>query len=146
MLAGSIRNAGIDPAAVCLEISESAVAQNPEVAIRALKALKATGVTLALDDYGTGSSSLSSLKRLPVDLLKIHESFVSPLGEDLAEASLVRAVVELGHALGLSVVAEGVETDIQLAELRSLGCDGAQGFLFGRPLPEAEADALVVPH
>jgi diguanylate cyclase (GGDEF)-like protein len=144
MLAGAIRASGVDPAAVCLEITESAVTLHPEVAMRALERLKMIGVRIAIDDYGTGSSSLTSLKQLPVDTLKIHESFVSDLDGD-PEASLVGAVVELGHALGLNVVAEGVETDTQLAKLRSLGCDGAQGFLFGRPVPDDEAYALLVP-
>ncbi len=145
MLAGAMRASGVDPAALCLEITESAVTLHPEVAMRALERLKMIGVRIAIDDYGTGSSSLTSLKQLPVDTLKIHESFVSDLDGDAEEASLVGAVVELGHALGLDVVAEGVETDTQLAELRSLGCDGAQGFLFGRPVPDDEAYALLVP-
>jgi diguanylate cyclase (GGDEF)-like protein len=143
MLTGAINAASVDPAALCLEIAESSVAHNQEVAIRAFQGLKTTGVCLAIDDYGTGSSSLRSLKRLPLDLLKIHESFVSALDDGREEASIVGAVVELGHALGLSVVAEGVETDTQLAELSSLGCDGAQGFLFGRPASEADTDALL---
>jgi EAL domain-containing protein (putative c-di-GMP-specific phosphodiesterase class I) len=102
-------------------------------------------VKLAIDDFGTGSSSLDSLKRLPVDLLKIHESFVRGLdsGGDGEEASIVGAVVELGHALGMKVGAEGVETDGELAELRELGCDSAQGFLFGRPASVQDADALL---
>jgi len=144
MLGSAINAAGVDPAAVCLEVSESSVAQNGDVATRAFKGLKTTGVRIAIDDYGTGSSSLTNLKRLPIDLLKIHESFVSMLDQDGEDASIVGAVVELGHALGLSVVAEGVETDSQLAELRSLGCDGAQGFLFGQPVTEAEAEAMVL--
>jgi diguanylate cyclase (GGDEF)-like protein len=144
MLGSAMSAAGVDPAAVCLEVSETSVAQNAEVANRAFNALKTTGARIAIDDYGTGSSSLRNLKHLPIDLLKIHESFVSALDQDREDASIVGAVVELGHALGLSVVAEGVETDSQLAELRSLGCDGAQGFLFGRPVTDAEAEALVL--
>jgi EAL domain-containing protein (putative c-di-GMP-specific phosphodiesterase class I) len=83
-----------------------------------------------------GRASLASLRDLPVDTLKLHESFVASLGREPAQAALVGAVVELGHALGLSVVAEGVETDVQLARLRDLGCDGAQGYLFSQPVPE----------
>jgi diguanylate cyclase (GGDEF)-like protein len=145
MLTGAMRATNIDPAALCLEVTETAMMRNPEVATRALHALKTVGVGLAIDDFGTGASSLSSLKCLPVDTLKIHESFVTGLGGDPDDASLVGAVVELGHALGLEVVAEGVETDMQLAELRSLGCDAAQGFLLGRPVPEDEARALLAP-
>ena len=143
LLAGAVRAADIDPAALCLEIAESTIAQNPDIMVRALQGLKTVGVTIAIDDYGTGSASLRNLKRLPLDSLKIHESFVSTLGVDREDSSVVSAVVELGHALGLSVVAEGVETDSQLAELRSIGCDAAQGFLFGRPVPEDEANAML---
>jgi len=144
MLAGAMRASGADPAVLTLEISEEAVTKNPAFAERALQGLKTIGVRVAIDDYGTGSSSLSTLKSLPIDILKIHESFVSGLGEDPDEDSpIVAAVVELGHALGLSVVAEGVETASQLAQLRMLGCDGAQGFLIGRPVPEEDIQALL---
>jgi diguanylate cyclase (GGDEF)-like protein len=146
MLAGVMRSTDVDPGALCLEVSESAITRNPEAAGQALTALKAAGVELAIDDYGTGSSSLRNLKQLPVDALKIHESFVSGLGGDPEDASIVGAVVELGHALGLIVIAEGVETDSQLAELRSLGCDAAQGFLLGRPVTAQEVQALLIPH
>jgi diguanylate cyclase (GGDEF)-like protein len=146
MLAGAIRASEVDPDALCLEVTESAVTQHPEVTIRALQALKAMGLRLTIDDFGSGPSSLSNLKRLPVDTIKLHESVLSGLGTDPGDAPIVGAVVELGHALGLKVVAEGVETDAQLAELRTLGCDGAQGFLFGRPVPEEEVQALLVSH
>jgi diguanylate cyclase (GGDEF)-like protein len=143
MLNGAIRTSRADPAALCLEVTEGAVNHNPEAAARMLQALKAVGVQLAIDDFGTGYSSLTELKSLPIDTIKIHESFVSDLGGDPKEAPLVRAVVELGHALGIAVVAEGVETDAQLARLRELGCDGAQGYLFGAPVSEHEAEALL---
>jgi diguanylate cyclase (GGDEF)-like protein len=139
----AIRSSGADPATLCLEITESAVNGNPEAALRMLEALKTLGVTLAIDDYGTGYSSLSNLRRLPVDWLKIHESFVSELGRGSAEVPIVGAVVDLAHALGLSTIAEGVETNGQLEQLRQLGCDGAQGYLLGRPVPEEETDALL---
>ncbi len=145
-LAGAFRTSEIEPDALCLEITESALTQNPETTIRALQALKAMGLRLAIDDFGMGSSSLADLKRLPIDTIKIHESVVSGLGIDPHESPIVGAVVELGHALGLKVVAEGIETDAQLAELRTLGCDGAQGFLFGRPMPEEELQALLAPN
>jgi diguanylate cyclase (GGDEF)-like protein len=145
MVARAMRASGIDPAALCLEITESAVTAPIGIAARTLQALKEVGVTLAIDDFGTGYSSLTGLKHLPVDTIKIHESFVAGLGSDPEEAPIVAAVVELAHALGLNAVAEGVETETQLAQLPELGCDGAQGFLFGRPVPEDEAHALVVP-
>jgi diguanylate cyclase (GGDEF)-like protein len=143
MLAGAIRAVDVDPAALCLEVSESAVAQNADVAIRAMQGLKTVGASIAIDDYGTGSASLRSLRSLPLDILKLHESFVTTLDGDHADRSVVGAVVELGHALGLTVTAEGVETDAQLGELRSIGCDGVQGFLFGQPVPDEDAEALL---
>jgi diguanylate cyclase (GGDEF)-like protein len=143
MISRAMRASGIDPAALCLEITEAAVTPDIGLVARTLKALHELGVTLAIDDFGTGSSSLAILKRLPVDALKIHESFVADLGTDPDERPLVGAVVELAHALGLTTVAEGVETDLQLAELQELGCDEAQGFLFGRPVPVEEAQALL---
>jgi diguanylate cyclase (GGDEF)-like protein len=143
MLNGAIRTSRADPAALCLEVTEGAVNHNPEAAARMLQALKAVGVQLAIDDYGIGYSSLTELRSLPIDTIKIHESFVRDLDGDPNEAPLVRAVVELGHALGISVVAEGVETDTQLARLREVGCDGAQGYLFGAPVSEHEAEELL---
>ncbi len=131
------------PGALCLEITEDAVMRNLDVATRSLGALKSAGVGIAIDDYGTGATSLTSLKRLPIDTLKIHESFVTGVGSRPEEISIVGAVVELGHALGLHVIAEGVETDAQLANLRSLGCDAAQGYLLGRPMPDQDVEALL---
>ena len=91
-----------------------------------------------------GHSSLQSLRQLPVDMLKIHQSFVTALDAEPDDSAIVGAVVELGHALGLSVIAEGVETDAQLAHLRELGCDGAQGFLFSHPVPEDDVHQLLI--
>jgi diguanylate cyclase (GGDEF)-like protein len=142
-LASAIDTSGIDPRALCLEITESAVMHESDVARQALGRLKATGIKLAIDDYGTGYSSLLSLKRLPVDVIKIHESFVHDLASNSEHASLVHAIVDVAHALGLDTVAEGVETDAQLDQVRRLGCDGAQGFLFGRPVPADAAEALL---
>jgi diguanylate cyclase (GGDEF)-like protein len=145
MVTNAMRHRDVPPGAVWLEVAETAVNRNPEVAQRALQALKSIGVGIAIDDYLTGASSLASLKRLPIDALKIHESFVTGLGNSPGDTSIVGAVVELGHALGLGVVAEGVETDAQLAHLRSLGCDAAQGYLLGRPVPAEDVEALLVP-
>ena len=143
-LARTLDASGNDPAAVCLEITEGALIGDLDVARGLLHRLKATGITLAIDDYGTGNSSLASLRRLPVDAIKIHESFVGELGNEPGDALIVTAIVELAHALGFRTVAEGVETAAQLKQLRHLGCDGAQGFLFGRPAPAEEAEALLV--
>ena len=116
-----------------LEITESALARDPDAVTQTLLELKALGLTLALDDFGTGHSSLTYLRRFPIDTLKIDRSFVMGMLESAEDAAIVRSVVSLGHALGLTVVAEGVEEPGQLAELRALGCDLAQGFLLGRP-------------
>jgi len=137
---------GADPSVLCLELTEATIEHNRELATTTLDALRATGVRLAIDDFGTGYSSLSNLKQLPVDTLKLHESFIGGLGGlggEPSDGAIVGAVVELGHAMGLNVVAEGVETRSQLAQLRHLGCDGAQGFLFSRPVPEDEVYALL---
>jgi len=143
MLTGAMNATTTRPDSLCLEFSEISIAQDTEAALRALHGLKAIGVQLAIDDYGTGSTPLPVLKRLPIDTIKIHESLVSGLGSDPKQGPIVAAVVQLGHALGLRVVAEGVETDAQLAELRAVGFDGAQGFLFGRPVPEEQVQAML---
>lgn len=143
-LAGAIRGSDVAPEALCLEVSESALSRDPQGALRALQALKAMGVRLAIDDFGTGASSLSNIINAPIDTLKLHETLVRGLGHSPQEGPVVGAVVDLGHALGLNVVAEGVETAAQLDELRMLGCDGAQGFLLGRPVPEEEVQALLL--
>lgn len=145
LLAGQLTAAGVEPHAVFLDITERAASRNPDLSVRAVQALKALGVKIAIDDFGTGSSSLSNLKQLAIDSIKIHESLVGGLGRDPGDAPLVRAVIELGHALGVEVVAEGVENDAQLDQLRALGCDSAHGFLLGRPVPEEEVLALLSP-
>lgn len=132
----AMRASGADPSVLCLEITEDTMLHNPQLTGRLLEALSEIGVEIAIDDFGMGHSSLASLRDLPVQTLKLHQSFVSSLGREGDESALVGAVVELGHALGLTVVAEGVETDAQLAHLRDLGFDGAQGYLFSRPVPE----------
>ena len=135
-LAEEIRDGGHDPAVLCLEVAEGALEAAPELAMRQLAALNELGITLAIDDFGTGTSSSMLLSDLPVHILKIDTTLVSRLGRTDGDADPVSDAVELGHALGLKVVAEGVETDVQLVQLRRLGCDGAQGFLFSQPMPE----------
>jgi EAL domain-containing protein (putative c-di-GMP-specific phosphodiesterase class I) len=142
-LGAAIRARGTDPSALCLEITETSVTEHPELAVRVLEGLKEIGLELAIDNYGTGLCSLANLKLMPFDMLKIDPSFIGDLVRDPDQGAVVGAVVELAHALGLSVVAAGVETDDQLDQLRNLGCDGAQGFLFARPLPEDKADELL---
>ncbi len=129
---------GLPPANLTLEITESALMNDAASALRVLRALKDLGVTLAIDDFGTGYSSLSHLQRFPLDILKIDKSFVDELGIDRGGAEIVAAVVKLAHALGLQVIAEGVETERQLDALSRLDCDFAQGYLFSRPVPAHE--------
>lgn len=131
----------LPPSTVWLEITESAIMDDPVRAEQTLAALDALGVRLSIDDFGTGYSSLAYLKRLPVDELKIDKSFVLTMDRDASDATIVRSTVELGHNLGLSVVAEGVDSERTLALLREWGCDVAQGFLICKPLPPADLEA-----
>lgn len=139
-LSSAMHAGGHDPDVLCLEVAEGALARDPDAATRQLAALNEMGVQLAIDDFGTGLCPAASLAQMPVHVLKIDETLVSPLrnsvGVPSGDIASVSAAVELGHTLGLTVVAEGVETDAQLARLRALGCDGAQGFLFSQPMPE----------
>jgi EAL domain-containing protein (putative c-di-GMP-specific phosphodiesterase class I) len=125
---------GLEPQALELEITEGSAMHDVERTVRILQELKDLGVALAIDDFGTGFSSLSYLSRFPLDRLKIDKSFVRGLGQDPNAAAIATAVVTLGHSLGLRVIAEGVETEEQLAVLRQMGCDEIQGYLFSRPL------------
>ncbi len=128
---------GVDPHWLGLEITESAIMDNPEIAIGILKQLKTLGFELSLDDFGTGYSSLSYLKRLPIDKLKIDQSFVHDIATDVDDEAMVAAIIVMAHQLDIDVVAEGVETEEQLTFLREHGCDEFQGYLFSRPqIPE----------
>jgi diguanylate cyclase (GGDEF)-like protein/PAS domain S-box-containing protein len=123
---------------LCLEITESAIMRDPDGALVVLHELAAAGIRLSLDDFGTGYSSMTYLRQLPVAELKVDRSFVSDLTAEQADAVLVRSAVDLGHNLGLSVVAEGVEDAPTLDALQKLGCDVAQGFYLARPMPAGE--------
>ncbi len=142
-LAETMRDGGHDPGVLCLEVAEGALEAAPELAMRQLAALNELGITLAIDDFGTGTSSSIMLSELPVHILKIDTTLVSQLGRVESDVDPVSDVVKLGHALGLRVVAEGVETDAQLAQLRRIGCDGAQGFLFSQPVAEEGVYSLL---
>ncbi|HWL38446.1 MAG TPA: EAL domain-containing protein [Frankiaceae bacterium] len=131
---------GIAPARLHLEITETVLMEDLDDAVEVLRALAGLGVTLEIDDFGTGYSSLSYLKRLPVDTLKVDRGFVSGLGTDADDLSIVTAITALGQALGLRLHAEGVETAEQRAAVRELGCDVAQGFLWSPPLPALAAE------
>lgn len=130
--------AGLDPARLSLEIVESGVLADLPAAAQGLKALRARGVQVAIDDFGTGYSSMTQLKTLPVDIVKIDRNFVAGLGTELESSALVAALVTMAHTLGFDVIAEGVETEKQREALVSLGCEMAQGYLFGRAAPAHE--------
>jgi len=142
-IARAVRDSGLDPGTLELEITESVVMQDAEATDATLRALKAIGIRLAIDDFGTGYSSLSYLKRFPVDTLKIDRSFVDGLGHDAQDTAIVRSVAALARALDLSVTGEGVESEIQHRQLQQFGCDLAQGYLYARPLPAAGVSALL---
>ncbi len=131
---GTVARHGLPPGRLCLEITESVLMWDPARAAEALVALRSGGVTVAIDDFGTGYSSLNYLKRFPVDFVKVDREFVSGLGVDPGDAAIVRAVIDMSHALGLAVVAEGVETVRQRDQLGAMGCDFAQGWHFGHPV------------
>jgi predicted signal transduction protein with EAL and GGDEF domain len=131
----------VPPELLTLELTESGVMADPQRALPVLRALSNHGVVLAVDDFGTGYSSLAYLRQLPVDEVKIDKSFVFGMGSDLGDLAVVRSIVELGHSLGLTVVAEGVEEDVARDQLAAMGCDVAQGYLISRPLSEERLEA-----
>jgi diguanylate cyclase (GGDEF)-like protein/PAS domain S-box-containing protein len=142
-VAGMLVLAGCAPHEVELELTESAVMDQPEVAEATMRSLHALGVRLAIDDFGTGYSSLAALKRFPVDCVKIDRSFVNDIPADSDDSALTRAIIAMGHSLGLHVVAEGVERTDQLDFLRREGCDEYQGYLYAKPMPEAALTQLL---
>jgi EAL domain-containing protein (putative c-di-GMP-specific phosphodiesterase class I) len=132
-----------NPHKLKLELTESLLLDDVEAIIGKMTALKEHGVSFSLDDFGTGYSSLSYLKRLPLDQLKIDQSFVRDVLADTNNAAIARTIVSLAHSLGLTVIAEGVETEEQLLFLAANGCHAYQGYLFSRPLPLEQFDAFV---
>ena len=131
----ALDNSGLAPSQLSLEVTESTLADLSESTQTLLTDLRALGVTVALDDFGTGYSSMSYLATLPVDILKIDRSFVTVLGSSTPGFTLARLVVQLAEPLGLSTVAEGIETVEQADLLRGMGCEFGQGYLFARPMP-----------
>jgi EAL domain-containing protein (putative c-di-GMP-specific phosphodiesterase class I) len=126
-----------------LEITESALVENPAATVEKLQAFRALGITIALDDFGTGYSSLSYLKRFPIDCMKIDQSFVRGIPEDVNDIAITRTIVALARNLGMKTVVEGVETAEQLAFAQAEGCDEYQGYLFSKPLPAAQVETLL---
>jgi diguanylate cyclase (GGDEF)-like protein len=142
-IAQTLAETGLDPERLHLEITESSMVDNPDVAIATLQALRDLGVHLAVDDFGTGFATLSSLKHLPADCLKIDRSFVDGLGQDAQDTAIVHAVIAFAKMLGLRITGEGIETPQQFEQLRALGCDYGQGYYFAKPLPSTGIDALL---
>jgi EAL domain-containing protein (putative c-di-GMP-specific phosphodiesterase class I) len=133
---------GLPPEFLDLELTEGILIDNADEALRVLKTIKKMGVMLSLDDFGTGYSSLSYLKKFSLDTLKIDRSFIMDLPDDSDDKAITQAVVDLGRALGLEVIAEGVENDAQLNFLKEIGCQVMQGYYFSRPVPASEIEAM----
>jgi EAL domain-containing protein (putative c-di-GMP-specific phosphodiesterase class I) len=144
-VAGVLSDTGTDPQGVTLEVTESVFVQDGGRALGVLAELKDLGLRIALDDFGTGYSSLQYLKQFPIDVVKIDQKFVCDLETDAASHAIVYTIVELAHVLGMTAVAEGVETAEQHQLLASIGCDFCQGFYFAHPLPAEDLDALTTP-
>jgi len=134
-IAATLQTSGISPSCLELELTESILMQDVGEAMRILESLKRLGPSIAIDDFGTGYSSLNYLKAFPIDVLKIDRSFVDGLPKGEQDAQIARAIIAMAHSLSMSVIAEGVETQAQLDFLREHGCDEAQGFYLGRPMP-----------
>lgn len=133
----------LPPQLLTVEVTETAIMTNMEIAVSQLQQLRDRGVTVALDDFGTGYSSLTYLKRFPIDVVKIDRSFVADIGEERESDAIIQTIIRLAHSLNMTVVAEGVETQEQLAFLSASGCDEMQGFLFSKPLPAGELLAFL---
>ena len=142
-VAAVLAETGMPARQLCLEMTESVLLTDTDENLEQLQRVKALGVSLAMDDFGTGYSSLAYLRRFPIDILKVDRSFVERLGGDAADAALVQTIVEMARSLGMATVAEGIELPVQLAALRAMGCDYAQGYLLSRPVPAAQATELL---
>ncbi|MDP2056884.1 MAG: EAL domain-containing protein, partial [Thiobacillus sp.] len=142
-ISAALRDTGLAPGDLELELTESSIMDNLVSAATVLAELEGLGITIAVDDFGTGYSSLSYLKTFSIHCLKIDRSFIRDLPGDENDTAIVRTIIALAGSLGLTVVAEGVETDAQLAYLRANHCDQAQGYLFSRPLPPDECVKLM---
>jgi diguanylate cyclase (GGDEF)-like protein/PAS domain S-box-containing protein len=142
-VAAILRETGLDPKNLKLEITESAVMENVEMATELLNRLRALGLRISMDDFGTGYSSLSHLRRFPIDTLKIDRSFVTQMADDEENAEIVRTIIGLAQNLGMDVVAEGVETPAQVLTLKALGCEYGQGYYFSKPLDYQRAEQFI---
>ncbi len=138
----SVRRAGVEPHRVQIEITETAIFDDAEHAAQTLCELRKLGFRIALDDFGTGYSSLYNIRKFALDCLKIDRSFIDGMGRERESAAIVHSIIHLGRALGLGVIAEGVETESQAQALRVAGASHLQGYLFSKPVPAAEARDL----
>ena len=145
-IARIVKETGLRFESLELELTESSIMENPESAADILREIRSLGISIAIDDFGTGYSSMSYLKRFCVDTLKIDRSFIQGVAMDANDAAMVRAMITLAHDLDLRVVAEGIETEAQLAFLNRLGCDEGQGYLFSKPVPAALLRDILFPH
>jgi EAL domain-containing protein (putative c-di-GMP-specific phosphodiesterase class I) len=140
----SLKETGLSPDSLVLEITESMIMGDAEHNIETLGKLKDLGVQVAIDDFGTGYSNLAYLKRFPVDFLKVDKAFVDGLEDNPEDTAIVKAIIDLAAAMGMQTIAEGIETTGQANRLRTLGCELGQGYYFSEPLSAEEADALLV--
>ncbi len=147
VVAHALEHSGLSAHFLECELTESLLMQHCQTVAQQMQKLRALGITLAIDNFGTGYSSLSYLQHLPISKLKIDRSFIECIGttphNDITSSAIVEAITMLGQTLGMCVIAEGVETAEQLALLRDIGCDQAQGYLFGRPMSAAEFEVLL---
>jgi EAL domain-containing protein (putative c-di-GMP-specific phosphodiesterase class I) len=139
----AVRRSALDPSRLTIEVTESTAMADRDTGFRALRELSDAGVRIAIDDFGTGYASLDHLREMPADILKIDRSFVAGMTANSPDSALVAAAIAMGRALEMEVIAEGIETSEQVADLRELGCPLGQGYLFARPLPPEELDGLL---
>jgi len=142
-ITGVLQKTGLDAGDLKLELTESVIVQDIESTSAIFSKLRALGMQVYIDDFGTGYSSLGYLQTLPIDSLKIDQTFISRIGTNGSGSDIVRTILTLAHSLRMKVIAEGVETDEQLTELRSLECEFGQGYLFSKPIDSKKASALL---
>jgi EAL domain-containing protein (putative c-di-GMP-specific phosphodiesterase class I) len=142
-VADALRDSGLDPQFLVLEITESLLVHDVESVVARMLQLKQFGISFAVDDFGTGYSSLSYLKRFPIDILKVDKAFVDSVGDSTQDSALVTAIVQIGKSLELDTVAEGIEQDRQVEGLLALGCRYGQGFLFAHPLSAPDLEKVL---